>query len=109
MNLLFITPTISRTSIQLVENNHPTKELVVKLKVNDEEHVLRVLADTGASSTIILEACSSKDLIKYNKDDATPSSTMGGQFTTKKAGLVNFLLTEFSFKKYISWEFHVDD
>ena len=35
--------------------------------VNYEEHVLRALADTGASSSIILEAYTSKELIKQVK------------------------------------------
>jgi hypothetical protein len=43
--------------------NHLTQqsitELVVSLIVNNEEHLLRVLADTGASSSIILEAYTS--------------------------------------------------
>jgi hypothetical protein len=34
---------------------------------------------------------------------------MGGPFTTKKTGLVTFLLPEFNLKKHITWEFHVDD
>jgi hypothetical protein len=49
-------PTISRSSINLVENSHQTTKLVVTLNVYHEEHVLRALADTGARSSIILEA-----------------------------------------------------
>jgi hypothetical protein len=64
--------------MKLVENSHPTTELVVTLNVNHEEHVLRALADTGASNSIILEAYTSKDIIKQNKDDAITWSTMGG-------------------------------
>ena len=52
----FYSPTISRTRIKPVENSHSTTELVVSLHVNHEERVLRELADTGASSSIILEA-----------------------------------------------------
>jgi hypothetical protein len=70
----------------------PTTELDVSLNVNHEEHVLRALAD--ASSSIILEASSSKDLIKHNKDNKINWTTMGGQFTTEKDGLVCFLLPE---------------
>jgi hypothetical protein len=92
-----------------VENSHPTNELVVSLNVNHEEHVLRALADTGASSSIILEAYTSKDLIKQDKDSKTTWSTMNGQFTTEKTGLVNFSLPEFNLKNLITWEFHVDD
>jgi hypothetical protein len=57
--------------------------------LNHEEHVLRALADTGASSTTW--------------------STMNGQFTTDKTGIVTFLLPELNLKKQITWEFHVDD
>ena len=92
-----------------MENSHPTTELVVSLNVNHEEHVLRALADTGASSSIILEAYTSKDLIKQDKDCKTTWSTMNGQFTTEKTGLVNFSLPEFNLKKLITWEFHVND
>jgi Retroviral aspartyl protease len=95
--------------MKLVENSHPTTELEVTLNVNHEEHVLRALADTGASNSIILEAYTSKDIIKQNKDDAITWSTMGGQFTTDKTAIVNFLLPEFNLKKQITWEFHVDD
>jgi hypothetical protein len=45
--------------------------------------VLRTLADTGASSSIILKADTSKDVIKHNKDDTTTWSTMDDQFTTE--------------------------
>ena len=57
-------PTISKSSTKLVENSHPTTKLVVTLNVNHEEHVLRALADTGASSSIILEASTSKYITK---------------------------------------------
>jgi hypothetical protein len=39
-------------------------ELVVSLIVNNEEHLLRALFDTGASSSSILEAYNSAPLIK---------------------------------------------
>jgi hypothetical protein len=87
---IFIPPTISRSSTQLVENAHPTTELVVTLNVNHEEHVLRALADTGASSSIILKAYTSKDSIKQNIESKTTWSTMNGQFTTDKTGIVTF-------------------
>jgi hypothetical protein len=62
-----LSPTICRTSIKEVKNIRPTTEFVVSLNVNHEEHVLRALADTGASSSIILEAYTSKDIIKQDK------------------------------------------
>jgi Aspartyl protease len=82
---------------------------VVALNVNHEEHVLRALADTGASSSIILKDYTSKDIIEQDKDNKTTCSTMNGQFTTDKTGIVTFLLPEFNLKKQITWKFHVDD
>jgi Retroviral aspartyl protease len=82
---------------------------VVTLNVNHEEHVLRALADTGASNSIILKDYTSKDTFKYNNVDTTTWSTMNGQFTTDKTGIVTFLLPEFILKKQITWEFHMDD
>jgi Aspartyl protease len=81
----------------------------VSLNVNHEEHMLRALADTGASSSIILEAYTSKQSIKNNHDNKTTWSTMGEQFVTDKTGLVTFSLPEFNLRKQISWIFHVDD
>ena len=90
-------------------NTSVTTELVVSLKANQEENVLRALADTGASSSIILGTFLSKDHIINGESSQTNWSTMGGQFTTNKKGLVTFLLPEFNLRKQISWTFHVDD
>ena len=49
---------------KLAKTSHPTSELVVSPTVNQEEHLLRAHADTGASSNIILEAYTSRHLIK---------------------------------------------
>jgi hypothetical protein len=64
----------------------------VSLIVNNEEHLLRALADTGASSSIILEVYS-------------------GKFTTNKTGFVTFSLPEFNLKTQMcsSWAFYVVD
>jgi hypothetical protein len=71
-----ISSTISNTSNKLVKTSHPTSELVVSLNINHEEYVLRALADTGASSSIILEAYTSKNLIKCDEEIKTTWSTM---------------------------------
>jgi hypothetical protein len=70
-----------------------------------------VLADTGASSSSILEAYTSAPFIKADDSNTTTWSTMGGKFTTTKTGFVTFSLSEFNIKKqlYSSWAFHVDD
>jgi hypothetical protein len=82
--------TISNTSNELVKTSHPSSELVLNLNVNHEKHVLRGLASTGASRSIIPEGYTSKK---------TTWSTMGGQFTTDKTGQVTFSLPEFNLKK----------
>jgi hypothetical protein len=69
--------------------------------VNNEEHLLRTLADTGASSSIILEAYTSAPFIKTDDNNTTTRSTMGGKFTTTKTGFVTFSLPEFNLKKQI--------
>jgi hypothetical protein len=72
---------------KLAKSSHPTTELVVSLIVNNEERLLIELADTGASSSIILEACTSDPFIKTDDSNTTTWSTMGGMFTTNKTGI----------------------
>jgi hypothetical protein len=67
--------------------SHPTTELVVSLIVNHEEHLLRALADTGASSIIILEAYTSAPFIKSDDSNTSTWNTIGGKFTTTKTGI----------------------
>jgi hypothetical protein len=57
------------------------------LIVNNEEHLLRALADTGASISIILEAYTSAPFIKSDDSSTTNWSAMGGKFTTTKTGI----------------------
>jgi hypothetical protein len=99
----------SNTKTKLSKSSHPTRitELVVSLIVDDEEHLLRALADTGASSSIILEAYTSAPFIKTDDNNKTTWSTVGGKFTI----LVTFSLPEFNLKNQMcsSWAFHVDD
>jgi hypothetical protein len=82
----------------------------VSLIVNNEEHLLRALAETGASSSSsILEAYTSAPFIKTDDSNTTTWSTMGGKFTITTTGFVTFSLPEFNLKKQISWAFHIDD
>jgi hypothetical protein len=101
----------STSKSKLAKSSHSTTELVVSLIVNNEEHLLRALADTGASSIIILETYTSAPFIKSDDNNITTWSTMGDKFTTNKTGFVTFSLSEFNLKKQIctSCEFHVDD
>jgi hypothetical protein len=71
----------------------------VSLIFSHDEYLLRTLADTDASSSIILEAYTSAPFIKTDDINTTTSITMGGQFTTTKTGFVTFSLPEFNLKK----------
>jgi hypothetical protein len=55
---------INLINISEAKTSHPTTELVVIL---NEDHFLRALADTGASSNIILEKYTLKQLIKHDE------------------------------------------
>jgi hypothetical protein len=69
---------------KLAKSSHPTNELVVSLNINHEKDLLRALADTGARSSIVLEAYTSSSFIKTDESNTTTWSTMGGKFTTTK-------------------------
>jgi hypothetical protein len=51
-----------------------------------KEHLLRALADTGASSSCILEAYTSAPFIKTDEINTNTWSTIGGKFTKIKLG-----------------------
>jgi hypothetical protein len=76
---------------KLIKLNHlilqPFTELLVSLIVNNEEHLLRELADTGAITSIMLEAYISDPFIKTDDNDTTTWSTIGGKFKTTKSGI----------------------
>jgi hypothetical protein len=52
------------------------------LIVNNEELLLKDVADTGDSSSIILEVYTSAQFIKTDDSNTTTWSTMAGKFTT---------------------------
>jgi hypothetical protein len=81
----------------------------VSFIVNNEEHLLRALADTGVNSSSILGAYTSAPFIKTDDNNITTWSKMDGKFTTNKTGFVTFSPPDFNLKKQISWAFHVDD
>jgi hypothetical protein len=104
----------SSSKTKLAKSSQPTTpstQLVVILIVNHEEHLLRVLADTDANGSIILEAYTSASFIKIDDSNTTTWSTMGGKFTITKFGFVTFSLPEFNLKQkmFSSFAFHVDD
>jgi hypothetical protein len=59
---------------------------MLSLIFNHEEHLLRALADTGSSSSSILEAYTSAPFIKTDDNNTTTCSKIGGKFTTTKTG-----------------------
>jgi hypothetical protein len=60
------------------------------LIVNNDKNLLRALADTGASSSIILEAYISASFIKTDDNNTTTWSIMGGTFNTTKTEFVTY-------------------
>jgi hypothetical protein len=77
-------------------NTSVPTDVVLSFKANQEENVLRALADTGVSSSIILGSFLSKDHIINGESCQTNWRTVAGHFTTNKKGSVTFLLPEFN-------------
>jgi hypothetical protein len=76
----------SSSKTKLAKSSNPITELVVSLIVNNEEHMLIALADTGASIISILEAYISAPFIKTGDSNTNTWITMSGKFTTIKLG-----------------------
>jgi hypothetical protein len=77
----------SSSKTKLEKSSHQTTELIVSLIVNNEENLLRALAYTGASSSIILEAYTSAPCIKTDDNNTTNWSKKGVKFPTSKTAL----------------------
>jgi hypothetical protein len=60
----------------------------VSLIFKNEEYLLKEIVDTGASSSIILDAYTSAPLIKTDDSNTTIWSTMGGKFNTAETGIL---------------------
>jgi hypothetical protein len=79
------------SSDKIIYQNHliyqSSIELVVSLIVKYDEHLLRALADTGASRSIMLEACNSAPCNKTDDSNTTTWSTIGDKFTTNNTGI----------------------
>ena len=70
--------------------------------------ILRVLADSGTSKSIVL----GEHVKKWKKTKAkhpTIWNTKGGEFKTSGTCKPSFVLSELDQKKEIEWEFHVDN
>jgi predicted aspartyl protease len=62
---------------------------------------LRILIDTGSSSSIILKKCINKSVLVKNSRTTTEWTTLGEKLYTKKQGTVKFKLPEFFLNKPI--------
>jgi hypothetical protein len=97
LEYFFIFLLIPVVPAKLSWKNYLTKqwftEIVMRLIVNNQEHLLRALADTGTSSNFILEVSTPVPFIKTDENNTTTWNTIGGHFTKTKTGI--FL-----------WDFH---
>jgi len=75
--------------------------------VNDEVVPMRVLLNTGTSSTIVLRNFVHE--ISQYKTKPVNWSTMGGQFLTRRKTQIKLKLPESSTNKTITWTAHVDE
>jgi len=91
---------------------HKTKHLSTEVvgqfcDSRGEVFPMRVLFDTGSTSTIVLSKFAKVILPQTSK--AVKWKTMGGQFNTTRKAAINFKLPEFGTNKTISWIAHVDE
>jgi len=96
--------------VKRLKVTHYSPEILAEtLNRKGEKAIIRVLLDTGTSSTLILkEHVPRTALHSYNRPQRTTWNTMGGTFETEEKRLVKFILPEFSMDKTISWTAHVD-
>ena len=90
------------------KKGHATTEVVGEiLSQNKTKIPIRILLDTGTSSTIILKPFATN--ISRYKHSRTRWKTMGGVFNTRRKAKISFRLPEFSHNKTITWTAHVDE
>jgi hypothetical protein len=75
--LFFSSRPFSSIRTKLEKSSQPTTESVMSLTVNNEENLLKALADTYTSSIIIFEAYTSAPFIKKDESNTSIWSTMG--------------------------------
>ena len=66
---------------------------------------IRILLDTGASSSIVTQTVVKK--LRLKNSTPTEWNTAAGTMTTNKKCQVEFKMTEFDVEKVIEWNFHV--
>jgi hypothetical protein len=92
------------------KNSHPTTEVLGEMTDRHGRlRPVRILLDSGTTSTIVLREFIQNDHISSYKHKATLWGTLGGVFQTKRKALFQLKLPEFSGNKTISWTAHVDE
>jgi predicted aspartyl protease len=86
----------------------PTTEVIGETTVKGSKKPLRILIDTGSSSSIILKKFINKSLLVKNSRTTTQWTTLGGKFYTNKQGTIEFKLPELFLNKTIEFKVHVD-
>ena len=89
---------------------HKTPVLIGSLftrKGTDDQRVIKILLDSGTSSTIISGDYCKK--LRKSTDSKTKWNTKGGNFTTNYTAKLKFTLPELDNNKIVTWTAHVDD
>ena len=73
----------------------------------DEQRVIKILLDSGTSSTIISGRYCQK--LRKMTETTTTWNTQGGKFTTNYIAKIKFVLPELDAKKVVMWKCHVDN
>ena len=76
--------------------SHKTTEVMRKVHGTDENGILRILLDTGASATIVLMDAIRDLTGPVLKEQTTMWNTVGGHFVTTLKREIQFTLSEFS-------------
>lgn len=90
------------------KQQHRTTEIVGEVLGGKDLSLLRILLDTGASSTIILRDAIPIGIGHKRDAQVTHWHTMGGHFVTQCRREITFRLPEFSSSKTITWCCHED-
>ena len=77
------------------------------IKISDEVNYIKILLDTGASSSIINKQC--VEGLKLDKSKVTEWRTSAGVFTTNKQVKLNLKLPEFFQNRIITYNVHVTE
>ena len=89
---------------------HYTAEMIIEILDRNGKLVpIRGLLDTGTTSSILLREFVKKGRASGYSGHPTTWKTMGGQFTTKKKGLVDFKFPELNTDKKVTWVCHIDE